>query len=147
MPSKTEAAKFLLEHIIPKEERTLIFAGSIAQAEQVCTDFFHSKTNDKKFNLFTEEKINRLSSVKSLNEGHNISNLDNALIIQLNSKELSMVQRIGRIVRYRDEHIANIYIINVRNTVDENWLESSLSDFDQNNITYLNYSQLKMNYL
>ena len=119
LPSKTEAAEFILKHHIPKQERTLIFAGSINQAEKVCENFFHSKTKDESYHLFKDKKINRLSSVKALNEGENIVDLDNALVIQLNSNSLDIIQRIGRIVRYRDGHIANIIILCVKGTVDE----------------------------
>lgn len=146
LPSKTEVAKFLLKHYIPEKQRTLIFAGSIPQAEEVCENYFHSKSKSEGLNLFLEEKINRLSSVRALNEGMNISNLDNALIIQLNSNELDIIQRIGRIVRYRDNHVADIIIINVRNTVDEKWLKSALIGFDESNIVYRNFSQLKSEY-
>jgi superfamily II DNA or RNA helicase len=144
--TKTEAAKFILSKLIGENERTLIFAGNIAQAETLCTDFFHSETNDEKYNLFLQESINVLSSVRSLNEGQNIPNLDNALIVQLNSNELHTIQRIGRVVRYRNGHIAKVFIICAKGTVDEKWLASAISDLDHSNITYQNFSQLKMSY-
>lgn len=144
--SKTEAARFILSKLIKEGERTLIFAGDIPQAEALCPDFFHSKTNDEKYNLFLQEEINVLSSVRSLNEGQNIPNLDNALIVQLNSNELHTIQRIGRTVRHRDGHKAKIFIICAKGTVDEKWLASAISELDHSNIIYHNFSQLKMSY-
>ena len=72
--------------------------------------------------------------------------MDNALIVQLNSKELNLVQRIGRIVRYRHGHIAEIFIIMVQNTVDEAWTYKSLANFENSNIRRINFEQLKSDY-
>lgn len=151
LKSKTDAAKLLLEYVIPKEERTLIFAGTTAQADELCEHRFHSnqtKEESKDFDLFASGQINRLSSVRALNEGHNIDALDNALIIQVNSNELHLIQRIGRIIRYREDHEGSIYIIVSRGTVDEDWLNKALleSTIDESNIEYIDYPLLKMQY-
>ena len=145
--SKTDAAKWLLDNYIPKDERTLIFAGTIRQAQVLCENSYHSKSakTDLSYNRFMAEEINRLSSVRSLNEGQNIPNLNNALIVQLNSNDLDMIQRIGRVVRYREDHLANIIIVVMKETVDEKWLASALSRFDREKIEYLDYSLLKLN--
>ena len=67
IPSKTEVIKFLLEKVIPQDDRSLIFCGSIEQAEAVCPDRYHSKSGDKAYNAFKAEEINRLSCVKAVN--------------------------------------------------------------------------------
>ena len=147
LQSKLDAAKFLLGKI-PKSERTLIFAGSIKHAEELCSNSFHSKSKktDTSFDDFCEKRITRLSCVDSLNEGHNIPDLDRALIVQLNSKSLKMIQRIGRIVRFRHGHIARIVIIVVKGTMDAEWARKSLSEFNSDNITTLNFNDLKARY-
>lgn len=147
LETKTRMAKFILDNIIPPDERTLIFCGSIKQAETLNHYSFHSKSKTSEgFDKFVNEEIQRLSCVNSLNEGHNIPNVDNALVVQLNSKELNLVQRIGRIVRYRHGHIANIFIIMVQNTVDEAWTYNALTNFEDGNIRRLNFDQLKTEY-
>lgn len=141
--SKTEVAQWLLENVIPKEERTLIFCGGIPQAEQLCDKSFHSKKKDSKdFDDFKAERINRLSCVNALNEGHNIPNIDNGLVVQLNSKELNLVQRIGRVVRFREGHRAKIYIICAIDTQDEKWVKKALESFDKSNINYIRIENL-----
>lgn len=147
LQSKLDAAKFLLSKI-PRPERTLIFAGSIKHAEELCSNSFHSKSKktDTSFDDFCDKKITRLSCVDSLNEGHNIPDLDRALIVQLNSKSLKMIQRIGRIVRFREGHIARIVIIVVKGTMDAEWARKSLSEFSSDNITTLNFNDLKARY-
>jgi ERCC4-related helicase len=61
-----------------------------------------------------------------VNEGTNIPNLDEALIIQISAQELHLIQRIGRVIRVREGHLGKIYIICVRGTQDEVWLKSAL---------------------
>jgi superfamily II DNA or RNA helicase len=143
LKSKTKVAEFLLEEIIPQEERTLIFCGGIDQAEHLNQYSFHSKKkNHEDFDNFKAEKINRLSCVNALNEGHNIPNVDNGLIVQLNSKELNLVQRVGRIVRYRKGHIAQIYIVCAIETQDEKWVAKALEGFDKSSIKYTRFENL-----
>lgn len=96
LESKTKIAKFVLENMIDPKERTLIFCGSIEQAEKLCPYTYHSKSDDKHLKLFINKKINRLSCVKALNEGHNIPDVDSALIVQVNSKEKDLVQRVNK---------------------------------------------------
>jgi superfamily II DNA or RNA helicase len=94
LKSKTDMGKYVLNNIIDPELRTLIFCGSILQAETLCKDTFHSKSGDDSLNKFINKEINRLSCVKSLNEGQNLPEIDAALIIQLNSKKKDLVQRV-----------------------------------------------------
>ena len=101
IPSKTEVIKFLLEKVIPQDDRSLIFCGSIEQAEAVCPNRYHSKSGDKAYNAFKAEEINRLSCVKAINEGHNFPGVDSGIVGQLNSKEKDLVQRINIPVLYK----------------------------------------------
>lgn len=137
LKSKTEAAKSLLKKL-DKEDRVLIFCGSINQAEELHYQTYHSKTNKDFYNLFKQEKINWLSCVNSLNEGDNISNLDKAVIVQLNSNDLNLIQRIGRVIRKRPDHEAIIYIFCAKDTQDEIWLNRNLESFDPNIIEHIN---------
>lgn len=135
--SKELAAKYMLRTVIPQDERTLIFAGSIKVAESLESNSFHSKTSDVHFNAFVQEDINRLSAVQALNVGVNIPNLDNALIQQVQSKERHLIQKIGRIVRWRPDHEANIYLMYAIGTVDEDWLYAATQNIDKSNINII----------
>ena len=137
--SKVRVAKYVLKNVIPTNERTLIFAGSINTAEELESNSFHSKSNDIAFNAFMNGDINRLSSVKSLNEGMNIPNLDNALIVQVNSKERHLIQKIGRIVRYRPCHVAKIYVMYVKGTIDEEWMKKATEEINTSNVKLLKF--------
>lgn len=137
--SKTELAKKLKDKFL-KDKKSLIFCGSINQAEELSPYTFHSKTSDKNLNKLIKGSINELASVECLNEGVNIPSMEAALIVQLNSKEKDAIQRIGRLLRFREGHLAKIYILVVTNTVDENWAKKALQGFS--NITYVNYKNI-----
>lgn len=164
--SKVNAAKILLENVVPKNERTLIFCGSIEQTLELADHRFFSKPSYKKgnkkseerakklmpfykkdedFNAFKEEKINRLACINALNEGHNIPNVDNAVIVQLNSNEKDLVQRMGRIVRWRRGHIGHIYVIVCVDTVDEKWMRKAISGLDMQNIEFVRINNYEQN--
>lgn len=139
LKSKVNVARYVLKNIIPEDEKTLIFAGSIDVAEKLEPNSFHSKSNDVAYNKFMNDEIKRLSSVKSLKEGVNIPNLDNALIVQVMSKERHLIQSLGRVIRYRPDHIAKIYIVYVKGTIDEQWVKSAVENIDISNAKYLKF--------
>ena len=57
LSSKLAVATYIKNYLIPKTTRTLIFAGSIAHAQFMCDNSFHSKTpkNDTSFDDFVKE--------------------------------------------------------------------------------------------
>ena len=143
LKSKTDVAKYILQKSIPETNRTLIFCGSIEQANELNPNRFHSKTTDTAYNRFKKDEIKRLSCVQAINEGHNFIGLDDALVCQLNSKEKDIVQRIGRIVRYRPGHVAQIWIVVCKGTQDEEWAKTALENFDQSKIKHISFESLK----
>ena len=135
LPSKVALAKQIIKKKM--KGRYLVFGGSIAQIETLMGDnVYHSKSKDDKYNDFLDEKLDKLGAVKALNEGQNIPNLDMILVVQLNSKELDIIQRIGRVVRWRPDHTAVVYILIATGTQDEAWLQKALQGFDEDNITF-----------
>lgn len=137
LKSKTAMAHKILAEKIPSNDRTLIFAGSIDQAEELCPYRYHSKSGKEDLNKFTNLEIDRLSCVQALNEGANIPAIDSAVIVQVNSKERHLVQRIGRLIRYRPGHEAHIWIICCKDTQDEVWLSSSLENINKDIIDFI----------
>lgn len=95
LPTKTLIAKKIIETKL-KNDKSLIFCGSIKQADELCKNRFHSKAGIKSFDDFSKDKIKRLSVVNAANEGINFPNVDSALIVQINSKQLTFVQRLGK---------------------------------------------------
>jgi superfamily II DNA or RNA helicase len=129
LPSKTKLAQKIIKDKFRDDERFLIFSGSIAQAETLCKHSHHSKKkNNDDLIALKAGRINRMSCVKSLNEGENIPNMDSALIVQVTSKDLDLIQRVGRVVRVREGHEAVIWILSVVNTKDADWVAKAIED-------------------
>jgi superfamily II DNA or RNA helicase len=143
LQSKTEAAEYIKREI-DRKDRTIYFCGTIQQAEKLCPYYYHSKTKDDALTLFINEHINELSCVKALNEGINISNVDNGVVVQIDSEERNLVQRLGRIIRYREGHLAKIVIIVAKGTVDEDWCNKAIRNLDTTKIRRIRLADLKV---
>lgn len=125
--NKTRVAKRLLNEFCKPENRYLFFAGSIAQSNELLpTHTYNSESGMDAYNAFMNEEENILIAVDGVNEGTNIRNLDYGIVMQLNSKELGIIQRIGRVTRKRDNHIGKIIVLCLKNTRDVVWLQKAL---------------------
>lgn len=130
LKSKTDVAKLIRDKYLTND-RSLIFCHSIAQAEEMCSDSFHSKSKGDSLAKLRSKKIDKLSCVKALNEGENIPDLDSAIIIQVNSVERNIIQQMGRIVRFRPNHEAIIWILVAIGTQDEVWWNKCSENLDK----------------
>lgn len=159
--SITEKAIFILQHIIGPDERTLIFAGSISQAIEVCEHTYFTKpviskkdTKDKiakkikqlekfqgeaAFTNFLEKKINKLACIAKLNEGINIPTIDNLFMLAPEGGDVTLPQQIGRGIRFLAGHICNVYILLPVETVAENWVGIGLANIDKSRIKRVSY--------
>jgi superfamily II DNA or RNA helicase len=108
----------------------------------MCSDTFHSKSKGDSLARLRSKEISQLSCVKALNEGENIADLDSAIIIQVNSVERNIIQQMGRIVRWRPNHEAVIWILVVVNTQDEVWWDKCSENLDKQKITFINSKNL-----
>ena len=84
--------------------------------------------------LFRADQINYLGAVQALNEGEHIPDMDQILIVQINSRELNLIQRIGRTIRFRENHTAKIIILVASGTADEKWYRSATSNLNKSRI-------------
>lgn len=120
--------------------RTLVFTGSIEQAEFICDKTYHSKTDNKDLKDFLEGKINTLACVNSGGTGFTYKNVDNFVIVQVNSdKKGDATQKIARSLVLQEEYVANIFILVVADTVDETWKDKVLENFDKEKIKHVSY--------
>lgn len=136
--TKEHYAKKLLNEINP-EEKVIIFANTIDQAERLCKHSHHSKNKNSPLEAFKTGEITKLSCVEQLSEGVNIPNLKNAIILHSYSGGSPKAQqKFGRLLRLPTDQTAVIHILCYRNTVDEKWVFDNLKNYDQNKITNLN---------
>jgi len=144
---KTEEAKNIVNKLMFERKRFICFTGSIAQAKQlspselcVVNSEKDKKENGNIISNFNDKIINSIFVTGMLKEGANLENIEAGIIIQLDNQIKSFVQRTGRVLRADDPIV---YILYVKGTQDEKYLESALEGFDQNYVKYVdNFKEL-----
>jgi superfamily II DNA or RNA helicase len=138
-PSKEYYAKKLFEDI---QSKCILFANTQDQADKLCNYSYHSNNTQSEVNLdlFKNGKINKLSTVLQLNEGINIPDLKQGIIMHAYGNERKASQRIGRLLRLNPDDKAIIHILCYKDTVDEKWVKDALEGFDQSKILWKNFN-------
>ena len=122
--------------------KSIIFAPSIKQAEQVCSHAFHSKVQDGQMIVdFIEDRLDHIAAVSMIDEGMTMGKVEKALIMKLSSTDKTFVQRIGRVCRNDLDKISHIYVLVYANTVEEKYLKEALSSIDDSKISYHKISE------
>lgn len=139
-PSKEKYAKILFNSIIP-DNKCLLFANTQDQADRLCCYSYHSNNTQSENNLelFKKGLINGLSTVMQLNEGVNIPNLKQGIIMHAYGNERKAAQRIGRLLRLNPNDRAIVHILCYMGTADEKWVKEALEGFDQDKIIWKNF--------
>lgn len=111
---KTGYVMKILGHL--RDYRTLTFCNNIEQTESVGSYCINSKNKDsaKYLEWFNKGKINHISACNVLNEGANLENCQIGIYANLNSSEIIVKQRTGRILRHENPIIIIPYFINTR---------------------------------
>jgi superfamily II DNA or RNA helicase len=137
-PSKEQYAQILFKSI---ESKCILFANTQDQADKLCSHSYHSNNSNSEENLqmFKDGEITKLSTVLQLNEGVNIPNLKQGIILHAYGNERKASQRIGRLLRLNPDDKAIVHILCYMGTVDEKWVKEALENFDQSKITWRNF--------
>jgi superfamily II DNA or RNA helicase len=135
--TKEEYLKGILKNISSK---CIIFANTHKQADRVCKHSYHSGNpkSEENLELFSDGRIDKLSSVLQLSEGISIPNLRQGIIMHAYGNNRKSAQRIGRLLRLSPDQTATCHILCYKDTQDEKWVSNALKDFDQNKIEYYN---------
>jgi superfamily II DNA or RNA helicase len=136
--TKENYVKALLNKI-PLDEKCIIFANTIEQAERLCSYSHHSKQKEDYLESFQEGMITRLSCVEQLSEGINIKDLKHAIIMHsFSSSSPKAKQKFGRLMRLAVSELAYVHILCYRDSVDQTWVEGVLEDFNKEKISFIN---------
>lgn len=84
-----------------------------------------------------EHPLRIISTVKTLDEGVNLTDVDAAIVIASTSKMKSWIQRVGRCIRFKEGKKAFIVRLVINDTVDEKWAWRSQTDFIVNRVKSL----------
>jgi len=129
--NKLEAAKEIADYHI--EDKILTFGGTNEftnlMADRLGATAYHSgKTQAQRRKIleaFNKSTTSILCSTKALNQGFDVPDVGVGIIAGLESKTLSMIQRVGRLIRFKEGKRGRIYILYVPNSQEEKWLESA----------------------
>ena len=121
-----------------KDKRILVFGGANDFTDRLCNSIapnamsYHSKKTKKQKELalesFKDKTINVLCSTKALNQGFDVPDANMGIICGITSKSLSMIQRVGRLIRFKEDKIGNIIILYVADSQEEKWLKSAVKN-------------------
>lgn len=117
--------------------RCLIFTGRQEIANQIGDGCFHSKANKSSLEDFKTGKINKLSVISMISMGITIPNLKIAVFNQLKSVESLCIQQTMRAMNLQGKSKAKIYIMYLKGTQDEVWMNSALQGFEKTKIKWI----------
>jgi len=119
--------------LLHSEEKILTFAGTNeftnAMAKTLDGEAYHSgKTKKRREKILEEFSSNPsaiLCSTKALNQGFDVPDVGVGIIAGLESKALPMIQRVGRLIRFKKGKRGRVYILYVKDSQEEKWMDQA----------------------
>lgn len=128
---KLEVAKKILE--ARSDKKCITFNGSIDFCKKYGFGYLLHSQQKAKENAAIIEEFNKLDcgvlhTSKMADEGADIPGLSVGVITGFNSSKITAVQRVGRCIRAEEGKIAEIFILVLKGTVEEQWFRKSQED-------------------
>lgn len=113
--------------------KTLTFCSSIEQAERLGKYNITSKNKKavEYLKMFNSDKIKHITACAILNEGVNLTNCRMGIFCNLNSSEIIVKQRIGRILRHKSPIIIIPYF---KDTREEELVQKIIEEYSEKSI-------------
>lgn len=113
--------------------KTLTFCSSIEQSERLGKYNITSKNKDsvKNLELFNANRIKHITACNILNEGVNLTNCRIGIFCNLNSSEIVVKQRVGRILRHKSPIIIIPYF---KDTREEELVQKMIEEYSEDSI-------------
>ena len=124
--------------------KTLTFCSGIEQSERLGKYNITSKNKAsvKNLEMFNSNKIKHITACNILNEGVNLTNCKIGIFCNLNSSEIVVKQRVGRILRHKSPIIIIPYF---KNTREEELVEKMIEEYSKDSIiTIDNVNDIKL---
>lgn len=125
----------LLVHL--NDYRTLTFCNSVEQTELLGEYCINSKNKESVDNLrkFNEGEVNHITACNMINEGCNLVNCQVGIYANLNSSEIIIKQRMGRLLRHPNPVIIVPYY---KDTREAELVQKMLEDYNPELVTVIN---------
>lgn len=113
--------------------KTLTFCSSIEQSERLGKYNITSKNKAsvKNLEMFNSNKIKHITACNILNEGVNLTNCRIGIFCNLNSSEIVVKQRVGRILRHKSPVIIIPYF---KDTREEELVQKMIEEYSEDSI-------------
>ena len=117
--------------------KTLTFCSSIEQSEKLGKYNITSKNKNSAeyLNMFNNNKIKHITACSILNEGVNLTNCKIGIFCNLNSSEIVVKQRVGRILRHKSPIIIIPYF---KDTREEELVQKMVEEYSEESIVTIN---------
>ena len=127
-PKKLDIAKKILN--ARADKKCITFNGSINMCKEYgFGDVIHSQQSDKEneniINKFISQDSGVLHTSKMANEGLDIPGLSVGVVTGFNSSKTTSIQVLGRVIRYEEGKTAELFILVLNNTVEQQWFKKS----------------------
>jgi superfamily II DNA or RNA helicase len=138
--AKTKAAEWLIKEL---EGRKLIFSATIAQAEHLSKNTYHSKTDNAQLKQFMAGDLDEIAMVNAGGTGFTYKALDHLILTQCDSDKNGLTsQKIARTLLDQKDYKATIWLLSLVGTQDERWVASVLQNFDKSKVEYLRFKNM-----
>lgn len=120
-----------------KNHKSLTFCSSIEQSERLGKYNITSKNKDsvKNLKMFNANKVKHITACNILNEGVNLTNCRIGIFCNLNSSEIVVKQRVGRILRHKSPVIILPYF---KDTREEELVEKMIEEYAKDSVIVVN---------
>lgn len=129
-----------VKELSSKLDRCLIFLETQKQCEELGYSTYHSNhgLSEENLKLFQEGTVSHLTCVKQLSAGIQFNSLSKAIILHAYASNSRFHQRLGRVLSLvnNDEIQAEVHLICLKGTRDEQWVKQALSEFNSNKIIW-----------
>ena len=131
-----ESKNIIAKQFVDRTDRILVFNNLIAAAEAVCENTHSSKNMQGNLEKFKTCEINKLAVVSLGGMGITFPALNNVLFNSIQASQVKVIQRALRACNLEgdSDKIADIKIIINKDTIEEQWVEKALTQFNKEKI-------------
>ena len=127
--------------------RKLFFCSSIEQANKITPYVYHSKSKDHYLQQFLSEELNNICMVNAGGTGFTYRKLDHLVIAQVDGDKTGQtLQKVCRSLLAQENYEATIWIIKLKKTQDEKWVNNILNKLNTKKIFYYDENGNKKSY-
>jgi len=124
-PSKALPAKILIDKL---EGKTIIFAPQLKILRSITDNVVSGENTDKQnqelIDKFNSGEIKVIASAQKLKQGITLEGVTNCIILSYYKKSWHVIQQIGRIVRFVEDKLGQVYIFRTLGTLEVKWFDN-----------------------